>query len=54
MHTSIIIMLLFSSGVTSAGLENLLRQSEFIADIYHQFPHSCIFIIHSEAEQGEN
>jgi hypothetical protein len=54
MQTSIITMLLFSSGVASADLENLLRLSEFIADIYQQFPHNCIFIIDSEAEQGEN
>jgi hypothetical protein len=54
MQTSIIIMLLFLSGVASAGLENLLRISEFITDIYQQFPRGCIFIQDSEAEQGEN
>jgi hypothetical protein len=54
MQTSIITMLLFSSCVASVGLENLLRLSNFIADIYQQFPHSCIFIIESEAEKGEN
>jgi len=54
MQTSIFTILLFSSGVASVGLENLLRLSEFIADIYQQFPHGCIFIIDFEAEQGEN
>jgi len=54
MQTSIIIMLILSSFVTSAGLENLLRLSEFIADIYQQFPHSCMFIIGSESQRGEN
>lgn len=54
MRNSIIFLLLFSSGVVSAGFENLLRLTEFIVDIYLQFPHSCIFIIDSEAQQGEN
>jgi len=32
-----------------------LRIAEFIADIYRQFPHSCIFIINPEAQQqGED
>jgi len=47
-------VLLLSSGVVSAGLESLLRLTEFIVDIYQQFPHSCFFIIDSEAQQGEN
>jgi ubiquinone biosynthesis protein Coq4 len=55
MKTSIIIIvLLFSGGVASASLANLLRLSEFMAAIYRQFPRGCIFIIDSEAEQGEN
>jgi hypothetical protein len=53
MQTSIFIGLLLSSGVASAGLGNLLRLAEFIADIYQQFSHSCIFIIDSEAQKGE-
>jgi len=50
MQTYIIIVLL-SSGVVSGGLEKVLRKAEFIADIYHQFPHSCIFIINPVAQQ---
>ena len=40
-----------SIGAVSAGLEKVLRQAEFIADIYQQFPHCYIFIIHPEAQQ---
>jgi hypothetical protein len=55
MQTSIIFVLLFSSGALSAGLQKVLRVAEFIADIYQQFPHSCIFIINPEAQQqGED
>jgi hypothetical protein len=54
MQTSILFVLLFSSGAVSAGLENLLRLTEFIVDIYQKFPHSCFFIIDTEAQQGEN
>jgi hypothetical protein len=51
----IIVVLLLCSGPVSGGLEKVMRLSEFIADIYQQFPHSCIFIINSEAqEQGED
>ena len=51
MQIYIIFILLFSSGAVSAGLEKVLRQAEFIADIYQQFPHSCIFIINTEQQQ---
>jgi hypothetical protein len=51
MQIDIIVVLLLSSGVVSVCLENLLRLAEFIADIYQQFPHSCIFIITPEAQQ---
>jgi hypothetical protein len=54
MQTSILFVLLFSSGALSAGLENLLRLTEFLVDFYQKFPHSCYFIIDSEAQQGEN
>jgi hypothetical protein len=55
MQIDIIIVLLLSSGAVSVDLENLLRIAEFIADIYQQFPHSCIFIISCEAQQqGED
>jgi hypothetical protein len=51
MQIYIFVVLLLSSGAVSGGLEKVLRQAEFIADIYQQFPHSCIFIITSEAQQ---
>jgi len=51
MQTYIIVVLLLSSRAVSGGLEKLLRIAEFIADIYRQFPHSCIFIISPEAQQ---
>jgi hypothetical protein len=48
-------VLILSSGAVSTGLEKVLRLSAFVADIYQQFPHSCIFIINPEAQQqGEN
>jgi hypothetical protein len=43
-------VLLLFSGSVSGGLAKVLRQAEFIADIYQQFPHSCIFIITPEAQ----
>jgi len=55
MQNYIIAVLLLFGGALSGGLEKVKRQAEFIADIYQQFPHSCIFIIVSEAQQqGEN
>jgi len=55
MQICFIVVLLFSSGAVSGGLQKILRQAEFIADIYKQFPHSCIFIINCEAQQqGED
>jgi len=55
MQTYIIFVLLLSSGAVNGGLEKVLRMAEFIADIYQQFPHSCIFIINPEAQQqGED
>ena len=50
MQIYIIFVLLLSSGAVCAGLEKVLRQAEFIADIYQQFPHCCIFIINSESQ----
>jgi len=44
-----IVVVLLSSGAVSGGLEKVLRLAEFIADIYQQFPHSCISIIVSKA-----
>ena len=55
MQIYIIVVLLLSSGAVSGGLEKVLRLSQFIADIYQQFPHSCVFIINPEAQQqGED
>ena len=55
MQIYIIVVFLLSSGAVSGGLEKVIRQAEFIVDIYQQFPHSCIFIINSEAQQqGEH
>ena len=55
MQICIIVVLLLSSCAVSAGLEKVLRQAEFIADIYKQFPHSCIFILNTEEQQqGED
>jgi len=55
MQIYIIVVLLVYSGTVSGGLEKVLRLAEFIGDIYQQFPHSCIFIINSEAQQqGED
>ena len=51
MQIYIIVVLLLNSGAVSGGLEKVLRLVEFIADIYQQFPHSCIFIINPEAQQ---
>jgi hypothetical protein len=51
MQIWVIVVLLFYSGAVSGGLEKVLRIAEFIADIYRQFPHSCIFIINPEAQQ---
>jgi hypothetical protein len=45
MQTYIIVVLLLSSGAVSAGLEKVIKQAEFIADIYQQLPRSCIFIL---------
>ena len=39
------------SGPLSDGLEKVLRQAEFITDIYQQVHHGCIFIINCEAQQ---
>jgi len=55
MKIYITVVLLLSSGTASGGLEEVTRLAEFIADIYQQFPHSCIFIINCEAQQqGED
>ena len=55
MQIYIIFVLLLYSGAVSSVSEKALKQAKFIADIYQQFPHSCIFIInHEEQQQGED
>jgi hypothetical protein len=51
MQIYIIVVLLLYSGAVSGGLEKVLRLAEFIADIYQQVPHSCIFIVNPETQQ---
>jgi len=52
MQINIIVVLLLFSGAVSGGFEKVIRLAEFMADIYQQFPHSCIFIINPEAQQN--
>ena len=55
MQICIFVVFLLYSGTVSGGLEKVLRLAEFIADIYQQFPHSCIFITNPETQQqGED
>jgi fatty-acid desaturase len=55
MQIYITLALLLHSGAVNGGLENILVLTEFIVDIYQQFPQGCVFIINSEAhQQGEN
>jgi len=55
MQIYIIVVLLLYSGAVSGGLEKVLKQAQFIVDIHQKFPHSCIFIVYSEAQQqGED
>ena len=54
MQIYIIVVLLLYTGAVSCGLEKVLKQAEFIADIYQQFPHSCIFIMDPETQKGKN
>jgi hypothetical protein len=55
MQIYIIVVLLLCSGAVNDGLEKVLRPAEFIANIYQQFQHCCIFIINPESQQeGEN
>jgi hypothetical protein len=55
MQIHIIVVLVLCSGAVSGSLVKLLKLAEIIADIYQQFPHSCIFIINpEEQQQGED
>jgi hypothetical protein len=55
MQIYIIVLLLLCSDAVSGDIENVLRLAEFIADIYQQFPRSCIFIINPNSQdQGED
>ena len=51
MQIYISFVLFLSSDAVSAGLEKVLRQAEFIADIYQQFLHCCIFITNCGVQQ---
>jgi uncharacterized phage-like protein YoqJ len=51
MQICIVVVLLLYSGAVSGRLGIVLRQAQLIANIYQQFPHSCIFIITPEAQQ---
>jgi hypothetical protein len=51
MQIYVTVVLLLSIGAVSCALEEVLRQGEFIAEIYRQFPLSCIFIINPQAQQ---
>ena len=51
MEIYVTFMSLLSSGAVSDGLEKVLRQAEFITDIYQQVHHGCIFIINYEPQQ---
>jgi hypothetical protein len=55
MHIYIIVVLLLYSGAVSGGLQKVMGLAKFIANIYQQFPHSCIFIINpASQQQGED
>jgi hypothetical protein len=55
MQIYVVVVFLLSSGAVSGGSKKVLKLSEFIADIYQQFPHSCIFLVNCEAkETSEN
>ena len=44
----------FSSVVVFAGLQEVLNVAKCMADIHHELPNSCVFIMKSEEEeQGE-
>jgi hypothetical protein len=51
MHIYITVVFLLSIGAVSGGSEKVLRQAEIIADIYQQFPHSCIFFVNPETQK---
>jgi len=51
MYICVVFVLLLSSGAVIGASKKLLKQAQFIADIYQQFPHSCILIINPEAQQ---
>jgi hypothetical protein len=54
MQIYIIVVLLYS-GAVSGGLEEVLGLAQFIADIFQQFPHGCMYTKIIEAQQqGED
>jgi hypothetical protein len=55
MQSYAVILIVLSSGAVSGGLGTVLKQAEFIADIYQKLPHICMFLISSETQhQGKN
>jgi hypothetical protein len=46
-----IVVVLLTSGAVSGGSKKVLKLEGFIADIYQQFPHCCIFLIKSKAQE---
>jgi hypothetical protein len=51
MQIYIVLVLLFSGGNVSGVFVKVSREAGLIADIYKQFPNSCIFIVNPEAQQ---
>jgi len=55
MQICVVFVLLLSRGAVTGVSKKVLKEAQFIADIYQQFPHSCMFIINPAAQQqGEN
>jgi hypothetical protein len=54
METFIFIVLLLSSAAISAGLGEVPKLAEFIADVYQQLRGGCLFLVNSRSrDQGE-
>jgi hypothetical protein len=48
----IVVVLLLSSGAVRAGSKKVLKQGEFMADIYQQFARDYIFLINCEVQEA--
>jgi fluoride ion exporter CrcB/FEX len=51
MQIYITVVFIMFSGAVIGSLGRVWEKAEFIADIYRQFPHGCIFIINPETQQ---